>query len=114
MTRSRQILDRSSDSEGRDGFVAGIWVDVETAKPFLSVLAEAAYASPSDQAFSATAGAGLEGRLDGWAVRGEGRVVEGLSSAYSGSAGEIRHRSVEVLLRLGKRRSASAPLHEPR
>jgi hypothetical protein len=63
-----------------------------------------AYAIPSDQSFSVTAGGGLEGRMGSWSVRGEARIVEGLSSAYSGSAGDVRHRSMEVLLRVGKRR----------
>lgn len=63
-----------------------------------------AFATPSDQGLSVTAGAGLEARWDGWSVRGEVRLVEGLTSAYSGSAGEIRHRSTEVVLRVGKRR----------
>lgn len=62
------------------------------------------YAAPSDQGLAVTAGSGLDGRMKGWSVRGEIRIVEGLSSAYSGSAGDLRHRSVEVLLRVGKRR----------
>jgi hypothetical protein len=154
--------------------VAGAWVDVETPKPLLHVLAEAAYArrggrfplagpsgltgvvesdwiavtvapvlhvaagpaaayayggptlemhvrtrtaaelgnayaTPSDQCLSVTAGAGLEGRMDGWSVRGEARVVQGLSSSYSGSAGDIRHRSVDVLLRVGKMLGGDVP-----
>ncbi len=172
--RSREILKHASDSESRSGFVAGAWVDMETPKRPLHVLAEAAYArrggrfplggpsgltgevesdwvavtvaplfhvgigqvaayayggptlempvrtrtaaelanayaAPSDQGFSVTAGAGLEGRMDGWSVRGEARIVEGLSSAYSGSAGDLRHRSLEVLLRVGKRRGGDMP-----
>jgi hypothetical protein len=62
----------------------------------------AAYANPSDQGISATAGAGLEWLGPRWVVRGEARVVEGLSSAFSGAAGEYRHRSIEVLLRVGR------------
>ena len=173
LSRSRQILERSSDSEPREGFVAGAWMDVQTPKPLLHVLAEATYArrggrfplagstglagnvdsdwvtftaapmlhvsmgpvaafayagptlethvrtrsaaalgnafaTPSGQGFSATVGAGLEGRLEAWSVRGEARVVEGVSPAYSGSAGDIRHRSVEVLLRVGRRRDAGS------
>jgi hypothetical protein len=172
--RSRELLERASDSEPRTGFVAGAWVDVETPKPLLHVLAEAAYArrggrfplagpsgltgvvesdwvavtlapvlhvtagpvaayayggptlethvrtrtaaelssayaSPSDQDFSVTAGAGLEGRMDGWSVRGEARIVQGLSSSYSRSAGDLRHRSVEVLLRVGRKRGGDVP-----
>ena len=63
-----------------------------------------AYATPSDQGLSVTAGTGLEARWGRWSVRGEVRVVEGLTSAYSGSAGDVRHRSTEVLVRVGKRR----------
>ncbi|NJD18437.1 MAG: hypothetical protein FIA95_04040, partial [Gemmatimonadetes bacterium] len=168
IVRSRQILVRASDSERRNGFVAGAWMDVQSPKPLLHFLAEAAYArrggrfplagpsgligevesdwvtftvaptlhvalgpvgayayagptlelhvrtrsaaalrnayaEPSDQGLAASAGAGLEARLPGWAVRGEARVVEGLSAAYSGSAGDIRHRSVEVVLRVGRK-----------
>ncbi|MHB1191530.1 MAG: hypothetical protein ACYC6F_00665 [Longimicrobiales bacterium] len=171
--RSRELLERASDSESRNGFVAGVWVDVETPKPLLHVLAEAAfarrggryplggasgligvvesdwialtvapvlhvglglvaayayggptlempvrtraaaelqsaYAAPSDQSFSVTAGAGLEGRMDTWSLRGEARIVQGLSASYSGSAGDLRHRSVEVVLRVGKRRGGGA------
>lgn len=173
VTRSVEILERASDSESRNGFVVGAWVDVETPKPLLHVLAEAAYArrggryplggasgltgevesdwvaltvapvlhvgigpvaayayggptlempvrtrtaaemqrvyaAPSDQGFSVTAGAGFEGRMDAWSMRGEARIVQGLSASYSGSAGDIRHRSVEVLLRVGKRRGGGA------
>jgi len=61
-----------------------------------------AYANPSDQGISATAGAGLEWLGPRWVVRGEARIVEGLSAAFSGPAGEYRHRSVEVLLRVGR------------
>ena len=68
-----------------------------------------AYATPSDQGLSVSAGAGLEGRMGGWSVRGEGRIVEGLSPAYSGSAGDVRHRSMEVLLRVGRRRGGNGP-----
>jgi len=179
LTRSRQILERTSDSDPRDGFVAGAWMDVQTALPLLHVLAEAgyarrggrfplagpagltgltgavesdwitfttapmlhvtagpvaafvyggpmlelhvrtrtaaalrgAYATPSDQVFAAIAGGGLEGRLDAWSVRAEARVVEGLSAAYSGSAGDIRQRSVEVVVRVGRRgQGPSAPM----
>lgn len=179
LSRSRQILERSSDSDPRDGFVAGAWMAVETPKPLLHVLTEAAYArrggrfpvagptgltgnvdsdwvtfaaapmlrvamgpvaafayagpmlelhvrtrsaaalrnafaTPSDQGFSAVAGAGLEGRLQGWSVRCEARVVAGMSPAYSGSAGDIRHRSAEVLLRVGRRREAVISPDGPR
>lgn len=169
LTRSRQLLERAPDSQRRDGFTVGAWVDVPTPAPLLHVLAEAsyarrggrfplagpsgvtgevesdwitstvaptlrvgvgpvaayvyggptlelhartrsaaalrnAYATPSDQAFSATAGAGLEGLVSSWSFRGEVRVVEGLSAAYSGSGGDIRHRSLEVVLRVGMER----------
>ncbi len=62
----------------------------------------AAYSEPSDQSISATAGAGLEWQSSRWVVRGEGRIVEGLSAAYANAAGDYRHRSFELLLRVGK------------
>jgi len=70
-----------------------------------------AFATPSDQVLSATAGAGLEVRWSRWSARGEARIVEGLSTAYSGSAGDFRHRSVEVVLRMGRRgQGPNAPM----
>lgn len=62
----------------------------------------AAYANPSDQSVSGTAGGGLEWRGTRWVVRCEARIVEGLSSQFSGAAGELTHRSVEMLLRVGR------------
>jgi hypothetical protein len=65
---------------------------------------ESLYANPSDQVFSVTAGAGVEVRRGSWSARGEARVTEGLSAAYTGAAGDFRHRSTEILLRLGRMR----------
>ncbi|MDP2954866.1 MAG: hypothetical protein Q8N53_00480 [Longimicrobiales bacterium] len=68
-----------------------------------------AYANPSDQGLSVTAGAGLEARASRWVVRGEVRIVEGLTSAYSGSVGDFRHRSTEILVRVGRGATANIP-----
>jgi hypothetical protein len=66
----------------------------------------AAYREPSDQIFSAQLGAGLEANLAGMLrLRLEARHVEGLSPAFDSSAGEFRHRSRELLLRLGRSRA---------
>jgi len=63
----------------------------------------AAYREPSDQIFSAQLGAGMEVALSGTLrLRLEARHVEGLSPAFESSAGEFRHRSRELLLRLGR------------
>lgn len=62
------------------------------------------YATTSDQAFAVTAGAGLGVHRGRWEVRGELRHVEGLTSVYSPSSGGIRHRSTEMVVRLGRAR----------
>jgi hypothetical protein len=67
-----------------------------------------AYAAPTDQGFAVTAGAGLGVRSGRWSVQGEARRVEGLSTAYSGSAGDVRHRSTELLVRVARSRRASS------
>jgi len=57
----------------------------------------------SDQVLAAVAGAGLEVRLPaGQVVRSEVRMDWGLSAAYSGSGGDVRYRSLEILVRLGR------------
>lgn len=66
----------------------------------------AAYREPSDQIFSVQLGAGLEVALVGaLRLRLEARHVEGLSPAFDSPAGEFRHRSRELLLRLARSRS---------
>lgn len=62
------------------------------------------YATPNEQVFSVTAGAGLEGDLGSWIVRGEVRMVRQLSSAYANLDRDIKHRSTEILVRLGRPR----------
>lgn len=57
----------------------------------------------SDQVLAAVAGGGLEVRLpSGQMVRSEVRMDWGLSAAYSGSGGDVRYRSLEILVRLGR------------
>lgn len=64
----------------------------------------AAYRNPAGLAVSATAGGGVELRLlQAWTFRLEARVVEGLSAAFTGDAGEFKHRSSEFLVRVGRR-----------
>lgn len=60
------------------------------------------YANPNDQVFGVTAGAGVEARVGTWVVRGEARVVEELSSSYRNGSGDVRHRSTEILVRIGR------------
>lgn len=62
-----------------------------------------AYQDPSSQVLSVTAGGGVEIRvLSTYAFRLEVRHVEGLSTAYTGDAGDFRHRSTEILVRVGR------------
>lgn len=65
------------------------------------------YASPSEQALSVTAGVGVGVQRGRWEVRGELRHVAGLTSVYGGSTGSIRHRSTEVVARVGRARAES-------
>ncbi len=65
----------------------------------------AAYREPSDQIFSVQIGGGVQAELKrGVVLRLEARHVEGLSPAFDSAAGELRHRSRELLLRLGRQR----------
>jgi len=167
---SRQLVTNGDDSGTRSGLLGGVFIDVQTPAPLLSVLAEAsyvqrggtfpgsgtspggdveadylaftvapelhldigpagafvyagptgeasvrtryapelaaAYTNPAGLAISGTAGAGVELRIPaGWAFRLEARVVEGLSAAFTGDAGEFKHRSSEFLIRVGRRGS---------
>jgi len=62
-----------------------------------------AFATPSPQVLSVSAGAGLELALGhGWSVRGEVRLIEGLTHAFSRDADEPRSRSTEILVRVGR------------
>lgn len=66
--------------------------------------AEPAFRDPAGQVLSVTGGGGVEVRLpDTYAFRLEIRHVEGLSAAFTGDAGDFRHRSTEILVRFGKR-----------
>lgn len=63
----------------------------------------AAYRDPADQVLSATAGAGVDLRIPSiYGFRLEIRHVEGLTPAFSGPAGEFKHRSTEILVRVGR------------
>lgn len=62
-----------------------------------------AYQNPAGQVFSVTAGGGVELRvLPTYAFRLEVRHVEGLSPAFTGDAGDFKHRSTEILVRVGR------------
>lgn len=65
------------------------------------------YASPTDQALAVTAGAGVGIHRGRWEVRGEVRHVEGLTSVYAGTDGSLKHRSTEVVVRVGRARAES-------
>ncbi len=63
----------------------------------------AAYQDPSQQVFSVTAGGGVELRIPAqYGFRLEVRHVEGLSPAFSSDAGDFKHRSTEILVRVGR------------
>ncbi|HKJ03531.1 MAG TPA: hypothetical protein VJ997_13780 [Longimicrobiales bacterium] len=63
----------------------------------------AAFATPSPQVLTVDAGAGVELALGrGWSVRGEFRVNEGLTHAFSSDADNPRSRSREILVRVGR------------
>ena len=61
--RSIELLERAADSESRNGFVFGAWVDVETPKPLLHVLAEAVYARRGGR-FPLGGASGLTGEVE--------------------------------------------------
>jgi len=66
---------------------------------------QGAFREPSDQIFSVQVGGGLETTvIDGWSLRLEARRVEGLSDAFDSTAGQFRHRSHEVAVRIGRSR----------
>lgn len=57
----------------------------------------------SNQVLAAVAGGGLEVHLPGGqVVRSEVRMDWGVSAAYSGSSGDVKYRSLEILVRLGR------------
>ena len=80
---------------------AGPMVETPVRTRFTEELSPA-YRNPAGQVFAVTAGAGLAVRAGIWSVRAEARVVEELSAAFSGDAGDFRHRSKEILLRVGR------------
>jgi len=63
----------------------------------------AAYQNASGQVLSVTAGGGVELRIPStYGFRLEVRHVEGLSPAFKGDAGDFKHRSTEILVRVGR------------
>jgi len=80
---------------------AGPMVETPVRTRFTGELAPA-YRNPTGQIFAVTAGGGLGVRSGVWSVRVEARVVEELSAAFAGAAGDFRHRSKEILVRLGR------------
>ena len=65
------------------------------------------YASPSEQALAVTAGVGVGIASGRWEVRAEARRVEGLTSVYDSTGGSLRHRSTEMVVRVGRARAES-------
>lgn len=63
---------------------------------------ESAYQTPAGGVFAVTAGGGLGVGAGPWSVRVEARIVEELSPVYTGDAGDFRHRSKEILVRVGR------------
>ena len=80
---------------------AGPMVEMSVRTRYTDELAPA-YRNPSAQTLAVTAGGGLGLRLGVWSVRAEVRVLEELSSAFTGDAGDFRHRSKEILVRVGR------------
>ena len=70
-----------------------------------------AYTTEKTIVLTGVAGGGVELLVGGrWSVRLEARVMEGLTPAFEGALGEIRHRSFELLFRAGVRpRTTQAP-----
>jgi hypothetical protein len=63
----------------------------------------AAYQNAAGQVLSVTAGGGVELRIPAeYGFRLEVRHVEGLSAAFTGDAGDFKHRSTEILVRVGR------------
>jgi hypothetical protein len=84
-------------------FVYGGPVGEFTVRTRYSPNLASAYQNPADQVLSATAGAGVELRIPAiYAFRLEIRHVEGLSPAFTGDAGDFKHRSTEILVRVGR------------
>jgi opacity protein-like surface antigen len=82
---------------------AGPGVETSVSTRFSPNLA-GAYDTPTAQVFIALVGAGLEVRpTRKWVLRMEIRHVEGVSAAFTDETGDFRHRSTEILLRVGRR-----------
>jgi len=68
----------------------------------VDVVLEPELDEPATAVFAWTAGVGIGMDVGtGWVAEIEARIVEGLSSAYSGDLGTLRNRSIEVLARVG-------------
>ena len=71
----------------------------------VDVVLEPELDEPATAVFAWTAGVGVGADVaPGWVAELEARIVEGLSSAYSGDLGTLRNRSIEVLARVGVKR----------
>ncbi len=69
-----------------------------------------AYTTEKSIVLTGVVGGGVELLVGGrWSVRLEARLMEGLTYAFEGSLGEIRHRSFELLFRAGMRPRSSGP-----
>ena len=97
----------------RDPF--GIYVYAGPAVDYYTRLQTAAsladlYATEKRTVLTVVAGGGVEllvGRR--WSVRLEARRMEGLSPTFDGRLGDVRHRSFELLIRVGARPRSTGP-----
>ena len=69
-----------------------------------------AYSMVKTTVLTGVAGVGVEFLVGHrWSLRLEARLMEGLSLAFEGPSGEIRHRSFELLIRVGVRPRSTRP-----
>ncbi len=69
-----------------------------------------AYSVEKTTVLTGVAGGGVEFLVGHrWSLRLEARLMEGLSPAFEGPSGEIRHRSFELLIRAGGRPRSTRP-----
>ncbi len=68
------------------------------------------YSTEKKSVLNGVVGGGVELLLkERWSLRLEARLIEGLSAAFEGRLGEIRHRSFELFIRAGVRPRSTRP-----
>ncbi len=68
------------------------------------------YATEKKSVLTGVVGGGVELLVaQRWSLRLEARLMEGLSGAFEGRLGEIRHRSFELVIRAGVRPRSTGP-----